>query len=382
LVEDYVKINRHASVLGAVLAAGALVLSACGSDDNSNAGGQSGAGVPAPTGTAQVECGGKKALTAEGSTAQKGAMEAFIAAYGQKCSGYQLAYNPTGSGNGVKNFNGGQVDLGGSDSALNKDKGEVAAAARRCANNPAWNLPLVFGPVAIVYNNKDAQGLTLTGEVAAKIFAGSIKDWSDPAIAAANGGKALPAKKIIVLYRGEESGTTDNFQKYLTAAGKGAWTKGVGKTFGGGVGQGVQGSAGVADAVAAGDGAVGYLEWSYAQDKNLTMAKIDSGSGPVELNAQTAGTAIQSAKVKGTGNDLALDLNALYASNTPNAYPLVLATYEIVCSKGYDPDTTKAVKAFLTVAATDAQGQLQEAGYVPLPNEFQGKLLTAIQAIS
>ena len=378
------RINRHASVLGAVFAAGALMLSACGSDDNSSAGGATttGGGAPAPTGTAQVDCGGKKALTAEGSTAQKGAMEAFIAAYGQKCSGYQLAYNPTGSGNGVKNFTGGQVDFGGSDSALNKDKGEVDAAAKRCQNNPAWNLPLVFGPVALVYNNKDAQDLTLTGEVAAKIFSGAITDWSDPAIAAVNGGKAVPAKKITVVFRADESGTTDNFQKYLTAAGKGAWTKDAGKKFNGGVGQGAQGSAGVADAVSAGDGSIAYAEWSYAQDKNLSMAKIDSGSGPVELNAQTAGVAIQSAKVKGTGNDLELDLNALYASNTPGAYPLVLATYEIVCSKGYDADTSKAVKAFLTVAATDAQGQLQEAGYVPLPNEFQGKLLTAIQAIS
>lgn len=377
------KINRHASVLGAVLAAGALALSACGSDDNTNAGGSTtGGGAAAPTGTAQVDCGGKKALTAEGSSAQKGAMEAFIAAYGQKCQGYQLAYNPSGSGNGVKNFNGGQVDFGGSDSALKKDKGEVEAAAKRCKGNPAWNLPMVFGPIAIVYNNKDATDFALTGEVAAKIFSGAITDWSDPAIAAVNGGKALPAKKITVLYRGEESGTTDNFQKYLTAAGKGAWKKEAGKTFNGGVGQGVQGSAGIADAVTAGDGAISYVEWSYAQDKNLSIAKIDSGSGPVELNAQTAGTAIQSAKVKGTGNDLELDLTGLYASNTPGAYPLVLATYEIVCSKGYDPDTAKAVKAFLTVAATDAQGQLQDAGYVPLPNQFQSKLLTAIQAIS
>src|ERR1044072_462487 len=174
------------------------MLSACGSDDNSSAGGATttGGGAPAPTGTAQVDCGGKKALTAEGSTAQKGAMEAFIAAYGQKCSGYQLAYNPTGSGNGVKNFTGGQVDFGGSDSALNKDKGEVDAAAKRCQNNPAWNLPLVFGPVALVYNNKDAQDLTLTGEVAAKIFSGAVTDWSDPAIAAVNGGKGLPGTKI------------------------------------------------------------------------------------------------------------------------------------------------------------------------------------------
>ncbi|MBY8853788.1 phosphate ABC transporter substrate-binding protein PstS, partial [Saccharothrix sp. MB29] len=77
-----------------------------------------------------------------------------------------------------------------------------------------------------------------------------------------------------------------------------------------------------------------------------------------------------------------LDLNSIYASTTAGAYPLLLATYEIVCSKGYDADTAKAVKAFLTVAATDGQAGLADAGYAPLPKAFQDKILTAIQAIA
>ncbi|GLZ38393.1 phosphate ABC transporter substrate-binding protein PstS [Actinokineospora sp. NBRC 105648] len=371
--------KRPASVLG-IIAAGALALSACGSDNNTPA--SSNTAAPAPTGTAAVECVGKKSLTAEGSSAQKGAMEAFAAAYGQKCAGQQISYNPTGSGAGVKQFNAGQVDIGASDSALNKDKGEVEAANKRCQGNDAWNLPLVFGPVGLAYKVDGVTDLTLTPEVTAKIFSGAVTKWNAPEIAAVAKGATLPDKAITVVYRGEESGTTDNFQKYLKAAGKGAWTKDTGKKFNGGVGQGAQGSAGVAEAIAAGDGTIGYIEWSYIQDKNLTAAKIDSGSGAVALGAEGAATAIKSAKVKGTGNDLVLDLDALYASNTPGAYPLVLATYEIVCSKGYDADTAKAVKAFLTVAATDGQGALADAGYVPLPNEFQEKLLTAVKAIA
>ena len=346
------KTKRTASVLG-IVAAGALVLSACGSDNNTATGSGS-AGAPAPTATANVECGGKKGLTAEGSSAQKGAMETFIAAYGQKCAGQQLSYNPTGSGAGVKQFNAGIVDFGGSDSALNKDKGEVDAAAKRCKGNPAWNLPLVFGPVGIAYKLDGVDSLTLTPELTAKIFSGQITKWNDAAIAGANSGATLPDKAITVIYRADESGTTDNFQKYLKASSKGAWTKDAGKVFNGGVGQGAQQSAGVVDAVSAGDGTIGYAEWSYVQDKKLSTAKIDSGSGAVELSAESAAKAIAAAKVKGTGNDLVLDLDALYASNTAGAYPLVLATYEIVCSKGYDADTAKAVKAFLTVAATDA----------------------------
>jgi phosphate transport system substrate-binding protein len=372
-----VKIKRHFAVVG-LIAAGALALSACGSDTNTPSTGGSSSGPAAGTATAQVDCGGKKSLVAEGSSAQKGAVDVFVQAYGSKCPGQQLAYTASGSGNGVKQFNGGVSDIGGSDSALNSTNGETDKAKERCKGSPAWNLPMVFGPVALSYKLSGATDLNLTSDVVAKIFSGAIKSWDDAAITAANGGKALPTKPITVIYRGDDSGTTDNFQTYLGAASPSVWTKGAGKKFVGGVGQGAQGSAGVADAINAGDGTIGYIEWSFAQDKKLNMAKLNG----VALSADTAAAAIKSATIKGTGNDLVLDLKALYASKTDGIYPLVLATYEIVCSKGYDADTTKAVKAFLTVAATDAQSQLASAGYVPLPSEFQTKILDAIKAIA
>ena len=91
--------------------------------------------------------------------------------------------------------------------------------------------------------------------------------------------------------------------------------------------------------------------------------------------------AINAAKFAAEGNDLALDLNSLYGTTEEGAYPLVLATYEIVCSKGYDADTAAAVKSFLTMAANDGQGGLSAAGYVPLPEQFKERLLTSIDAI-
>jgi ABC-type phosphate transport system, periplasmic component len=42
----------------------------------------------------------------------------WIQKYQAKCSGTTIAYNATGSGAGVMQFNGGQVDFGGSDAAL------------------------------------------------------------------------------------------------------------------------------------------------------------------------------------------------------------------------------------------------------------------------
>jgi phosphate transport system substrate-binding protein len=101
----------------------------------------------------------------------------------------------------------------------------------------------------------------------------------------------------------------------------------------------------------------------------------------VELTDASAGKAIEGAKFAADGNDLALDLNSIYGTTAPGAYPLVLATYEIVCSKGYPADTAAAVKSFMTVAANDGQAGLSAAGYSPLPDAFKQRLLTAVAAI-
>jgi phosphate transport system substrate-binding protein len=357
-----------------------LTLTACGSDNNagtsSTAAGSSGA---AGASSAAADCGGKNALTAEGSTAQQNAIAVFNQVWGQKCPGKNLSYNPTGSGAGVTQFIAKQVDFAGSDSALSKD--QVDPAAARCGGNPAWNLPLVFGPVALGYNVPGVDKLVVNADVLAKIFSGGITTWNDPAIAALNSGATLPATKITPIYRSDSSGTTDNFQKYLGAAAPDSWTKGAGKEFQGGAGEGAQKTAGVVQAVQATEGSIGYVEKGFADQAKLATAQIDTGSGPVALTDDTAKTAIDSAKFAADGNDLKLDLNSLYATKAAGAYPLMLATYEIVCSKGYDADTSAAVKSFLTVSANDGQAGLSAAGYVPLPDAFKQRLLTAVKAI-
>ena len=81
---------------------------------------------------------------------------------------------------------------------------------------------MVFGPIAVTYNVKGVDKLVLDGPTLAKIFNGGIKTWNDKAIAKLNKGVTLPSTKINVVYRSDESGTTDNFQKYLASASDGA----------------------------------------------------------------------------------------------------------------------------------------------------------------
>ena len=378
------KLNRIGKTLGTTLSAtaiAALTLTACGSDKNTATTSSSGAASPAgAASSAAADCGGKNSVTAEGSTAQQNAIAEFNKVWGQTCPGKTLAYNPTGSGAGVDQFIAKQVDFAGSDSALKDD--QVTKAAARCGGNPAWNLPLVFGPVAMAYNIDGVDKLVVNADVLAKIFQGQITKWNDPAIAALNSGTNLPDADIKPVYRSDSSGTTDNFQKYLGAAAPQSWTKGAGKEFQGGAGEGAQKSSGVVQAIQATPGSIGYVEKSPAAAAGLKNAEIDSGAGAVALTDDSTKAAVAAAKFKAEGMDLTLDLNALYASKAAGVYPLMLATYEIVCSKGYDADTAAAVKSFLTVSANQGQANLSTAGYVPLPDSFKERLLKSVDAIA
>jgi phosphate transport system substrate-binding protein len=370
------KPNRFGAALG-VLASAALVLSGCGNDNNNASGGSATSGASAE----KVSCGGKKTLKASGSTAQANAMTRFVNAFEQACPGQTLNYTANGSGAGISEFNGNQTDFGGSDSPLAQK--EYDAAQQRCGS-PAWNLPVVFGPIAITYNVKGVSSLNLDGPTAAKIFNGAITTWNDPAIAGLNGGTALPAEPIHVVFRNDQSGTTDNFQKYLDAASGGAWGKGAGKTFNGGVGEGAKGNDGAAAAVKGTEGGITYVEWSFAQAQHLNTAKVltSAGPDPVTISAESVGKTIASAWFIGKGNDLALDTISFYRPNQTDAYPIVLATYEIVCSKYPDPQVGTAVKAFLRSTIGAGQDGLADNGYVPIPQEFKTRLSTAVDAIS
>ena len=368
------------SALSAIALSGALALSACASENpGTSTGGGTSAGGAA---TAASACFSGD-LKAEGSSAQKNAIDEAIKAFQSACADANIDYQPTGSGAGIKQFIAKQVDFAGSDSALKtepKDGAVEADDAKAACGSEAWNLPMVTGPIAIAFNVKGVDKLVLNADVAAKIFNGKITTWNDPAIAALNSGVSLPATPIKVYFRSDESGTTENFTKYLKAAAPDAWPYETGKKWTG-KGEGKEKSAGVATATKGQDGAITYVELSYAQQNQLPMAQIDTGSGPVELTAESAGKTVATAKQTGTGNNLALKID--YATKEPGAYPIVLVTYEIVCSKYADAETGKKVKAFLTTFASDeVQQTLESKGYAPLPAEVSAKVKTAVDAIS
>ncbi|MFE2218118.1 phosphate ABC transporter substrate-binding protein PstS [Streptomyces canus] len=368
--------NRRALAFGALAVSGALALTACGSDDTSDGGGSS---ASSTANASSIKCDDAKGqLLADGSSAQKNAIDAWVKQFTQAC-GVQINYKGSGSGAGITAFTNGQVAFAGSDSALKPE--EVTASKKVCSGGQAIDLPMVGGPIAIGYNVPGVDKLTLDAPTLAKIFNNKISKWNDEAIKKLNPDATLPDLKIQAFHRSEDSGTTDNFTKYLIASAKSDWPYSGGKAWQADGGQSASGSSGIAQQVKQTSGAIGYMELSYAKD-GINPVSIDTGaSAPVEASVENATKAIADAKVVGTGSDLALQLN--YATKAEGAYPITLVTYEIACDKGNKADTLAATKAFLRyIASEDGQKVLADNDYAPIPDDIIAKVRTTIEGLS
>jgi phosphate transport system substrate-binding protein len=368
--------NRRALVLGALAVSGALTLTACGSDDTSS----SGSGTETAAKAGNIDCGDAKGqLLANGSSAQANAIQAWVKAYTAECDDVQINYKPEGSGAGVTAFLQGQVAFAGSDSPL--EASEIADSKKVCKNSQAIDLPMVGGPIAVGFNVPGVDSLVLDAKTLAQIFDNKIKTWNDPAIKKLNPEAKLPNLKIQAFHRSDDSGTTDNFTKYLKAAAPSDWKYEGGKAWEAEGGQSAQGSSGLAQQVKQTSGAISYFELSYAKD-GIKTVDLDTGAAePVKATIDNATKAISEAKVVGKGNDMALELN--YTTKADGAYPMVLVTYEIVCEKGNKADTLAATKSFLTyISGQDGQDSLKDLDYAPIPTEINTKVRDIVAKLS
>ncbi|MDQ0942440.1 phosphate ABC transporter substrate-binding protein PstS [Streptomyces sp. V1I1] len=373
------KNGLRATALGALAISGALVLTACGSDDN--AGGTGGSGEKTNA-ASNVKCDGAKGqLLSAGSTAQKNAMDLWVKNFQAACSGVEINYQAIGSGGGITKFNQGQVAFAGSDSALKPE--EVVESKKICKTGQGINLPMVGGPIAIGYKLTGVDNLVLDAPTLAKIFDSKITKWDDAAIKKLNPDAKLPSTTIQAFHRSDESGTTQNLGKYLSEAAPADWKYDPKtKSWPAKGGQAANGSSSVASSVKDTEGAIGYFELSYATASKMSTVKLNTGAAaPVEATTENASKAIGAAKIKGTGNDLALSLD--YKTKVDGAYPIVLVTYEIACDKGNKAETLPTLKAFLNYAVSEeGQKVLADADYAPLPAEIATKVREIVPTLS
>jgi phosphate transport system substrate-binding protein len=309
-------------------------------------------------------------VTAQGSSAQANAVSAWIKDYQVGCDKATIAYAGVGSGAGLRGFIAGQGDFAGTDSAI--APADRAGVTARC-KGPALHLPMVVGPIALAFTVTGVDDLRLSPATIARIFTGRITRWNDPRVQAENPGVALPGTPIRTVHRSDSSGTTDNFRKFLAATAPAE----SGSAWPPPGGLGVKGSNRMVAAIESTDGAIGYVEASYARFHNLPTARVGNASGSfVALSDAASARTVAAARPAGTEGDLPLELD--YRTADPLAYPLVLVTYEIACRVG----TSELAKSFLAYAASSAgQATATRSGYAALPEELRADVARSVASL-
>ena len=279
-------------------------------------------------------------------------------------------YNPTGSGAGQTDLQGGLVDFAGSDSLIpdadvSKFKG------------PFLYIPTVAAPITISYNVDGVDKLVLSAPTIAKIFESKVTKWDAPEIKADNPDATLPSTAIVVVHRSDGSGTTANFTKYLTEAAPDDWTLGTDKVVNWPTNTiGADKNTGVADKVKATDGAIGYVDYSDAVATELALASIKNAAGKVvEPTLEGATAAMASAEV--SADVTVSPMNAPGA----DAYPITSPTYIIVYEKQTDHNKGTALKALLTYVLGAGQDKAEELDFAKLPDELLAKAKAQLDKI-
>jgi phosphate transport system substrate-binding protein len=277
----------------------------------------------------------------------------------KKETGVGLNYQSIGSGGGIKQIKAKTVTFGASDMPLKPADLEASGLTQ---------FPMIMGGTVLVVNLQGiAPGqLTLDGKTVAGIFLGDITQWDDPKIKALNPGVTLPSKAIAVVHRSDGSGTTFLFTNYL-AAESADWSSKVGSNSAveWPVGIGAKGNEGVANMAKQTDGSIGYVEYAYAKQNNLTYTKLVNKAG------KTIEPSLQAFQAAAAGADWA---NAksyyLILTDQPaaDAWPIVGASFIIVYKEPSDPAALQTALKFFDWAYKGGKDMAMKLDYVPMPD--------------
>ncbi len=343
----------------------AVVASACGAANE----------VPA------AGAGAAATLNGAGASTQQAAFQAWRVGFVDTHPGVRVNYDPVGSGGGRKQFLTAGVSFAGSDAYLSDE--ELDRARERCDGGDAVDLPVYVSAIALAYNLPGVSDLTLSPATIAKIFDQQITDWSDPAITADHG-SVVPAGTITVVNRSDDSGTTENFIDYLTANAPRDFPHEVTDTWPVPGGEAAKGTAGVISSITTGAGSIGYADESQVSASGLPSAKVVAAGEAVGPSAEAASRVVDvSSPVPGRpAGDLAIDVDR--TPDVAGAYPIVLISYQIACTRYATQAEADLVKDFIGFAASQ-EGQARAAavaGTAPLSAQRSEAIEASLQSIT
>lgn len=330
-------------------------------------------------------------ISGEGSTWAQGALDDMRVAVKQ--FGISVDYSGTGSTSGRNSFIRGIVDFASSDIPF-QFRPEDGSAPEKPAPGSYAYMPITAGGTAFMYNlkinGKRVTNLRLSGETVAKIFTGVITSWSDPALAADNPGLTLPNRRIVPVVRSEGSGSTAQFTGWMVHQHGRLWTDYCRRakrapacgatsfypTISGMIAQ--AGDLGVSAYVSnnQGEGAIGYVNYSYALGVQFPVAKVLNRAGfYTEPTPENVAVSLLRAKINNDQNSseyLTQQLDGVYTDTDPRNYQLSSYSYLILPTKvlrdsQFNEQKGKTLGAFSYYAMCQAQQRSASLGYSPMP---------------
>ena len=275
-----------------------------------------------------------------------------------KLTGVKLNYQSIGSGGGIAQIKAKTVDFGASDAPMKPaDLDE----------HGLLQFPMVIGGVVPVINIPTiASGeLRLTSETLAGIFLGMITRWDAPALKKTNPEIDLPDMAITVVHRADGSGTTWIFTDYLSKVSE-EWRQkvGSGKAVAWPTGAGGKGNEGVANYVQRIKGSIGYVEYAYALQSNLSYALLKNRAGQyVAPKAETFQAAAANADWE--------NAQGYYVVLTDQpgeiSWPITGASFILLHKNQTDPGRARAMLSFFDWCYRHGQDIARKLDYVPIP---------------
>ena len=305
--------------------------------------------------------------------------------------GMTINYQPNGSTSGRQFFAGGQTDFAASEIPYGVVDGNNTDSPPQ---RGFIYMPDVAGGTTFMYNlfinGQQVTNLRLSGATIAGIFTNKITTWNDPAIKADNPGLSLPALAITPVVRSDGSGATADFTQWMLATQTAAWQaycQVIGRSpctqtsvypvQPGTAMIGQQGDPGVATLVssASSNGAIGYVEYSWALQKGFPVAKVLNAAGYYTLPSpgHIAVSLLQDQINTDSSNPatyLTQNLANVYTNTDPRNYELSAYSYLILptdTSNNMSAAKGNTIGAFGQYALCLGQSQVDVLGYSALP---------------
>ena len=277
----------------------------------------------------------------------------------RKDTGVGLNYQSIGSGGGIKQIIAKTVTFGATDKPMVPDD---------IAKNSFVQFPVINGAVVPIMNLPGIKPgeVTLDGPTIAQIFLGNITKWNDPAIAKLNPGVNLPDTAVAVVHRSDGSGTTFIWTDYLSKVSP-DWKSKVGSDTAveWPVGIGAKGSEGVANNTAQTVGALGYVEYAYAKQNNLTYAKMVNHAG------KTVAPTMEAFQSAAAGADWSSAPNfrvILTDAAGDKSWPVAGSTFILMDTAPQDLVASSEALKFFAWGYKNGKQMASDLDYVPMPD--------------